>query len=201
MNKKLTYLALFLITVFVSCTKNEDDLTGSDSGTLRQKANPVAIPQGDPLSVTDLDRTVIGLLESRNDFHWEWVDVKTLWSALQYNNHTLAIGYKPASEGDISNKIHKINVQSGTYREVHDELINYILKSLKDNGHEVAWNQILVEDDPVLPVITVRLTDKATLTALYNLENVRYLEPLDYWPVDNQRTTSSSGCRDRKSVV
>jgi hypothetical protein len=194
MNKKLTYLALFLITVFVSCTKNEDDLTGSDSGTLRQKANPVAIPQGDPLSVTDLDRTVIGLLESRNDFHWEWVDVKTLWSALQYNNHTLAIGYKPASEGDISNKIHKINVQSGTYREVHDELINYILKSLKDNGHEVAWNQILVEDDPVLPVITIRLTDKATLTALYNLENVRYLEPLDYWPVDNQRTTSSSGC-------
>ncbi|MBK8416852.1 MAG: hypothetical protein IPL22_21490 [Bacteroidetes bacterium] len=54
---------------------------------LKQKANPVAVPAGDPLSRIDLwSKTVIALVESRNDFQWEWVDVKTLWSAVQYND-------------------------------------------------------------------------------------------------------------------
>jgi serine protease len=56
----------------------------------------------------------------------------------------------------------------------------------------VNWNDILIEDDPVLPILTLKLTDKTVLTKLRNLQNVRYLEPMDYWPNDVNR--SGSGC-------
>ncbi|MBK9045921.1 MAG: S8 family serine peptidase [Bacteroidetes bacterium] len=195
MKKNLIYVFLVVLTGVFACNKPEDNLPEPQEGVLKQKANPVAVPAGDPLSQTDLDKTVIGLLESRNDFQWEWVDVKTLWSAVQYNDHSVAIGYKPLGAGDISSKLHEINVKSGAYKEVHDALIAFILKELNAvSENPVSLNDILVEDDQVLPILTIRLTDKNVLTALYNLENVRYIEPLDYWPADLSRISSSSGC-------
>lgn len=195
MKKQLSVIMLFFLISMGACTKQEDLHCDEKSGALQVKPSVAPVPAGTPLSQSDLDKTVIGLLESRNDFHWEWVDLKTLWSALQYNDHSLAIGYKPADEGDISEKIHKVNVKSGAYKEVHDALIELILTELnKNSAQPITLQQILIEDDPVLPIITIRLTDKNVLTQLYNLENVRYLEPLDYWPANAQRVSSTSGC-------
>jgi hypothetical protein len=131
-------------------------------------------------------------MQDQHDFHWDWMDLKTLWSVLQYGDHSLAIGYKPTDAGDILPVIHKINVHTGAYKDVHDALKNLILSELSKSGVITTWNDILVEDDPILPIITIRLTDKNTLTRLANLENVRYIEPLDYWPDGAAR--SSSGC-------
>ncbi|MDQ3051226.1 MAG: S8/S53 family peptidase [Bacteroidota bacterium] len=196
MKNKLTLLFTVFLIAVVSCTKPDDDyMCDEQSVVLKEKANPAPLPSGPPLTRTQLDQTVIGLLESRNDFQWEWVDLKTLWSAVQYGDKSLAIGYKPATEGDISQKLHKINIKSDAYKRVHDALIEMILDELnKNSGKPVALQDILVEDDPVLPIITLRLTDKNVITRLYNLENVRYLDPLDYWPANVERVTSTSGC-------
>lgn len=192
MKKLLTWMGVVLL-LSAGCTRSDEPGSDNQSGTLKQKKNTVAVPQGDPLAQRELDKVVIGTLESRNDFQWEWMDLKTLWSALQYNDHSLAIGYKPADEGDISAKLHTVQVRSGAYKQVHDELIAFILEGLsKSEGREVKLEEILVEDDPVLPILTLRITDKSVLTQLYNLENVRYLEPLDYWPAGTDRSTS--GC-------
>lgn len=192
MKKLFTLFSLGLL-LLAACSRSDEPGSNPDSGVLKQKKNPLSVPAGDPFTQTELDRTVIGTLESRNDFRWEWMDLKTLWSALQYNDHSLAIGYKPAAEGDISAKLHTVQVRTGAYRQVHDELIRLILAELsKAKGQEVKLEDILIEDDPVLPILTLRITDKTLLTKLYNLENVRYLEPLDYWPLVNDRSTS--GC-------
>jgi len=58
---------------------------------------------------------------------------------------------------------------------------------------------ILVEDDPILPILTIKLTNKTVLTRLYNLKNVRYLEPLDYYPEETER--SGSGCDGSTTTV
>ena len=79
---------------------------------LMQKEVPAEVPAGEPMTQEELDRRVIGLLEERNDFRWEWVDLRTLWSAVQYNDHSLAIGYKPSGYGDISNKMNEIDLTS-----------------------------------------------------------------------------------------
>lgn len=193
MKKNVFYLIIASFFLVAACSKQEDQNLSQNGEVLKVKSNPVPVPAGDAYDKLKLDRLVITTLESNNTFEWEAADLKTLWSALQYGDHSLAIGYKPASEGDISNKLHKINVRSGAYKAVHDELLKLILSELNSApGAQVKLTDILVEDDPVLPILTLRITDKGLLTKLRNLENVRYLEPLDYWPNDNNR--SSSGC-------
>jgi hypothetical protein len=66
---------------------------------------------------------------------------------------------------------------------------------LAQRGLESEWRAILVEDDPILPIITLKLTDRHVLTALRNLKNVRYIEPLDYAHADLMtEERSTSGC-------
>jgi serine protease len=53
----------------------------------------------------------------------------------------------------------------------------------------------------VLPIITLRITDKRVITMLHNLRNVRYLEPLDYWPASAQDSRSTSGCSASTTAI
>lgn len=190
--------ALAVLLAIAGCKRepvSPDDGASGPTDVLQDKTTVVDVPQGEPLSRADLDRVVIGKLEEKNDFHWEWVDLRTLWSATLYNDHSVAIGYKPAELGDVSDILAQVNVRSGKWRAVHDALITLILDGLNSDGHaRVELKDILVEDDPVLPILTVHLTDKTVLTRLYNLRNVRYIEPLDYRPQAEEEQRSSSGC-------
>jgi len=193
MKKALLLINILFFFGITACNKQEEQENNQQDMILVEKANPQAIPTGNALEKTKLDQVIINILESNNDFKWEWVDMKTLWSAVVESDQTVAIGYQPAGVGDISSKIHTINVKSGAYKQVHDALIQFILKELNASANSpVELKDILIEDDQVLPILTLRLTDKSVLTKLRNLENVRYLEPLDYWPNDVNR--SASGC-------
>ncbi len=194
MKRALSIFTVIVITTIFSCNP-EENMCDKQDVILKEKPDPVNPPTGDPMSKQAVDEAVVGLLESRNAFEWEWVDLKTLWSAMQYDDQSLAIGYKTANAGDISDKLDEINVRTGEYKQVHDALIDLIIDELNRNSIEpVVLQDILIEDDPVLPIITLRLTDKNVITRLYNLVNVRYLEPLDYWPADVERVTSAEGC-------
>jgi len=192
MKKILLLLSAAGFLLLASCSKQEE---GNDQQgpVLQEKTTLLPVPSGPVYDKQKLDQIMIHTLEANNDFQWTMVDLKTIWSALEHSDHTLSIGYKPVSEGDISQKIHKINVKSGAYKAVHDALIDLIVTELnKTASTPVKWSDILVEDDQVLPILTVRLTDKNVLTRLANLQNIRYIEPMDYWPNDPNR--SSSGC-------
>lgn len=195
MKKLLPLLALLLLTTCKREPVGPDTSTTTDGNVLQERTDPVPVPQGDPLTREQLDALVIGRLERENDFRWDMVDLHTLWSAVQYNDHSVSIGYKPAHLGDIDGIIHTVNVQAGEWKAVHDALIQLVLDGLNDRSTKpVTLADILVEDDPVLPVITLRLIDREVLTRLYNLVNVRYLEPLDYWPALASDDRSTSGC-------
>lgn len=190
----LPVLALSL--AFAACQREdlEPNIPGDQQPVLKQKDQPRPVPEQDALSQEDLDRAVIETLERRNDLRWEWMDLRTLWSATLYNDHSVSIGYAPTGYGSIDDRIHAFNIHEEEWRAVHDALIDLVLSGLNERGREkVELRDILIEDDPVLPVITLRLTDKTVITRLFNLENVRYIEPLDYWPaLDGDRSTS--GC-------
>lgn len=193
MIKQLFLITTLFLFVFSACTKNEDPQDDQQQYVLVEKAVLEAVPQGNSMDKLKLDQVIISKLETNNEFHWDDVDMKTLWSAVVESDQSVAIGYQPADAGDISAKIHTVNVNTGAYKQVHDALKKLILEELsKSAGTAVKWNDILIEDDPVLPIITLRLTDKTVLTKLRNLQNVRYLEPMDYWPNDVNRSTS--GC-------
>jgi serine protease len=190
-------LSIALVMLLAACRREPVapvDATGSPA-VLVKKDVQEQVPQGAPLSQQELDRTVIDVLEARNDFRWEWMDLRTLWSATLYNDHSVSIGYRPAGADDLERSIHAVDITDPAWRAVHDALIQLVLDGLNRTSRTpVTLRDILVEDDPVLPVITLRITDREVLTRLYNLRNVRYLEPLDYWPAVAQEERSTSGC-------
>ena len=180
-----------VLLIVSSCRK--EPLDQWNSTVLELRKDPLPVPDGDPYTREDLDRRVLDTLEGRNDFQWEWMDLKTIWSALQYNDHALAIGYQPSGVGNFQNQLASIDIQSDDYKQVHDALLTVILDEVKKvSGDTATIAGILVEDDPVLPIITIRTQEKVLLTRLYNIANVRYLEPLDYFPKVVLR--SGSGC-------
>lgn len=195
--KQVRLLVLLFLVIFSACKHPADEATPSGP-VLKQKTTIQEEPQGAALQKAKIDNYVLQTIQNNHDFHWDWMDLRTIWSILQYGDHSLAIGYKPADAGDILPEIHKVDVHRGAYKAVHDSLIAFIQQGLKESGSTSTWNDILVEDDPILPIITIRLTDKTVLTRLANLENVRYLEPLDYWPDANR---SSSGCNSSTQTL
>jgi serine protease len=191
--KKIILLISLLLLVIISCQRNElIKPVSTSSAVLKQKKNLVEVPEGDAFSKKEVDNTVIKYLNDKNDFDWSWVDIKTLWSAAQEGDHALAIGYKPFQINTIDDIIHTIDIKSGVWKDVHDAIIELVISELKKNGQMVEAKDIIIEDDKILPIITFNLTDRNVITALSNLENVRYIEPLDYWPNEIER--SSSGC-------
>jgi hypothetical protein len=192
---------VFLGLGIYSCQKSEKQVIAPQESTsqepvLKSKANQAAIPEGNPISKTNLDNWVTKTLETKQAFEWNMADLKTLWSALQDKEGVLAIGYKPTDVKDVDAIIHDIDVSKGEWKKTHDALVQLIKTDLlKYSNSSITYESILVEDDPILPIITIKLKDKDLLTKLYNLENVRYLEPLAYWPSGaSYRIASSSGC-------
>jgi hypothetical protein len=190
------FLAACTLFILSSCYKNEDVNSNTSTlleNVLKPKANQTPAPVGEVFSQLKTDEIILQTLSERKDFRWEWMDLKTIWSAAHYGNQAVALGYKPADLKDVTSSIHSINLKSAPWKTVHDALIELILSEINKTAlSPIKIEDILIEDDQILPIITIRLTDKNTFTALYNLENVRYIEPLDYWPQSKERSTS--GC-------
>jgi serine protease len=198
MKRFYTLLTLTVLLFTVSCRKEDSSRPDCDNQepVLTEKQNLAAVPQGDPLTQAQIDKTIAQFMDSKTDFTWEWVDLKTLWSAVYNSDHTLAVGYKPSGMNDVMPVLHEINLKDAKWKAVHDALIELVVNEINKSGEgTVTAQQIIVEDDQVLPIITFRITNRNAITRLYNLENVRYLEPLGYWPADNRyRIQSTSGC-------
>jgi hypothetical protein len=192
MRKILLMLAAALM-MLASCKHPESDSAFSN-GLLVPKGTQVDAPKGDPLSKQAVDDIILGYMRDRKDFHWEWLNIEQLTSAAQYSERVISIGYRPADVADVHSIIHEIDIQKGAWKEVHDAIINLVVGEVNRlEGTNLKASDIVVDDDQVLPVIAFKLTNREVITQLYNLANVRYIEPLGYWP-DIDADRSSSGC-------
>jgi hypothetical protein len=195
------YVLIMALLVFFSagCQRQQqqqlvDEAQGLN-GKLVEREIAVAVPQGDPISKSKVDEYTKEMYIANGDFRWEQADFKMLWSAIQYGDQSVAIGYQPADYVGIENTIHQLKIGQGVWKEVHDALLNFIASELAKQGLSSDVRAILVDDDATLPIITLKLTDRHVLTALRNLKNVRYIEPLDYTHDDVlSEDRSTSGC-------
>jgi serine protease len=200
----LVFTTLFVLGI-TACQKNETDSPepSSQGEVLRTKSNPAAEPVGSPLSQTVIDKKIQQTLEETHGFEISEMGLPYIWSAAQYGNHQVAVGYRTLDITDITPVIHQLKLNEGKWKAVHDAIINLVVTEInKSADPKVSAADIIVEDDPVLPIITFIITDRAAFTALYNLENVRYIEPLDYRPMSNElQYQSASGCSGSSYAV
>jgi serine protease len=195
--KKYTYL-LIIIYLFSGCNPEETTVApqSNQGPVLVQKEILTDVPTGDPYTQKEIDKYMHDKVQTTGEFSWENSDLKILTSAAMITK-IVAIGYQPAGTKDLRSDLHRTNIKSKEWIAVHDALIELVVTELKNAGEKNATAaEIISEDDNTLPIIVFKLTDKSILTKLYNLENVRYIEPFGYWPTTyiNERVASSSGC-------
>jgi hypothetical protein len=114
LNSILFFFFLLGLSVLISCNKREENIqqnTNSDN-ILQFKKTLSSVPEGESLKPSKLDAFVKQTIQEKNDFRWEWVDVHTLWSAIQYGENTIAIGYQPTNYKNINENIHTIYFRS-----------------------------------------------------------------------------------------
>lgn len=193
-NMKYTLKTLLIATIMVigGCSRNDDYTLSPYSSTLVIKDNPIQTPTDLPLTRQELDQRIVNSYLNNNDFHWTDVDMHTMWSAATTVN-LIAVGYQPADFKDVNLHIHEIDVESGAWKDVHDALVRLVINTLKEKGIDTDVTSIVDEDDDKLPIIVFRTSDKDVMTRLFNLKNVRYVEPYGYWP-QQWVERSSSGC-------
>ncbi|MFM2135718.1 MAG: hypothetical protein RL021_1118 [Bacteroidota bacterium] len=185
----------FLLTILLQtgCSRMEDPAGTPSYPTLQTKNNPVTLPTTPLLDRQSLDDRIVNLRNSNGSFQWSDVDLLTLCSACN-STGLVALGYQPATAEDTDNRLHTIDVTSGEWKAVHDQLLQFIMNELARKGQPVTREALLAEDDDVLPILILRLTDKEVITKLYNLKNTRYIEPYGYWPSEwVERSTSGCG--------
>ena len=162
---------LFLIT---ACSDNEPvDI---------EIPNQIELPK-DPLTIQQINDQINSHLEKTGTFDWSQADIHLLWSAVVQGNNILTLGY-----GD----------EGQSFSENNDPILeskkNDLLKIISEN-EGLDLSDLVLSEYEIINAFDVEITNVETIQALFNNDNVRYLEPNGY----NQYTKyglerSSSGC-------
>jgi hypothetical protein len=183
--KKITLLAFFSLFIMVNGCKKQENLT------------PVLVP--DPSSLDDF---IVEKLNSDGKFEWSSASDDQIWTALANADHVLSVGYQPAGETGVLDKIHTINIRDEQWANARQQVIGIILT------HERALNPTLRANDlfafvenGVLPYFEVYVKNPATISALRRSPMVRYAEPIGYEPymTTHSEQRSGSGCDSNTS--
>ena len=158
--------------------------------------DPTTPPQYQSLSRKEMD--VFIAREGVNTFRWSAATDEMLMSALEKSDKVAAVGYRPADESNVEDRLADINIADSKWRNARDKVLAIVFeeeskldKSLKMNGLEVLG------EEKVLPVVDVLIQNINTIKRLRASGLLRYIEPLSYQPDlsdGNAQLRSGSGC-------
>lgn len=146
--------------------------------TTNEQINP-----NEPLSKKEINDFVRQKLESEDRFNWEMADLHMLWSAAMLSDSVFSIGYKPLNEGDLSKKMHLINVNEEKWVAVKSKIINLIIEETNKafpGKNYTARDLMPIGEVEYLPVINIQVFDEKLVQRLREMPEVRYLEPIGY---------------------
>lgn len=179
---------LFGVTLFLSCKKTLETEVTIDQ-------NPEII------SEAKLDLEIRNQLNQNGNFNWNLQSPIFVWSALSQSDYILSVGYKPADEINIEDRLSEININSTKWIQAKNEVINIILEEERKLNKDIILEKIIPWQENVLPVINIEVKNLATIEKLRSSNLVRYAEPMGYEPKgDAQKILSSSGCSNDPST-
>lgn len=182
MRKNCFYL--FCLLLFFGCSKEQIDQSISTP-------NPK-----EPMPSADIQVLVENELKQNDQFSWDRVDDHVLWSALVNSDSILSIGYAPQDAGDISDRIHLINVNSPEWKAAYDKVLQEIASALsQDRSEPVQPEDVDLRKHRILPYFMIKTHSLAVVERLRQLEEIRYVDASGF-SMETDRVTprSGSGC-------
>jgi serine protease len=183
---KFKILTLFFaIAVLASCSKDANLVSDLET----QTPDPST-----PLSRSELNKIVeTSLFRENTPFDWNKADAHTVWSGLMQGEQIMSIGYKPANVGDISRKLHEINLKDAAWLGAKNKVLNTVLENERKTQPNLELKDILYVANETLPYVMMKVTALSTIEALRALPEVRYAEVAGYDPEGGDQR-SDSGC-------
>ena len=152
----------------------------------------------DPISRSEINQTLYDALERQGTYNWAQADEGLLWSAAMQSDSIYAVGYQPAGYAGIENTMHQIDLESPAWKQARAAVLDRILENEQRLDPTITRDDLLPHGAPVgTPSLAVRFVSAASITALRDMPEVRYLEPMGYELPPLERATvtrSSSGC-------
>ena len=177
---KRRHLIFFsLLMLFIGCSKDSftPAVINGDSNELltRQQINEI----------------VLDKLNTTGEFNWNMVNANIIHSALVAGDEVLDLGYMPAGEGDLSSKIHLIDIKTQKWQAAKNKVLQAIVNKLNENSKTpVKLEDILLDDDDFFPHLAVKINSYEVVKMLLDMEEVRFAEPSGYEDKDSGNNDS-----------
>jgi len=184
MRKSLLFASAACIFLFAACKK-------TNTTAPEALKNPSLVP------AAKIDAFIKQQIAASNKFEWSAASDEMIWSALQQSDHILSVGYKPAGETNVEERLATIDIHSTNWEIAKQQVLNIIYKSESSTRNDIAINKLEEWEEDVLPVMDVRVDNFETVKLLRACNLVRYAEPMGYEPKQHLETASvlsSSGC-------
>ncbi|WP_428740893.1 S8 family peptidase [Tenacibaculum sp.] len=169
---KKHFLSLAVVLAMMSCSNNDETLqVKQDQDLLTQK---------------EINAKINKSLQETGDFSWMSQDVQTIWSAINYGENILTIGY-----GTSKNNF----ARSAEAENIKDDLIA-LVKSFEPVSAK-GTSEVYVNEK--INYLDVKVTNKETIKVLLQDSRVRYIEPAAYNFLESEAQAKSdssgaSGC-------
>jgi Subtilase family len=190
MRKNITILATVLATAWL----------GSCSVNLEKSENaPTDIRPDKVIPADEIDRFVVNKLQKEGQFWWASAPVEMVWSALQQSEKVLSVGYKPANEGNIDQRIHEIDIKAAEWRVARQQILDIVWEEERKLNPNVTMEQLFAYPENELPVLDLNVESFLAVKRLRESNLTRYVEPMGYQPQGfatekSSKVQSSSGC-------
>lgn len=183
----LLMLCISTLLTFISCEKKAADDTAkpSDSGD-----------ETSLMPIQEINANIENEVSQTGSFDWKKASLRMVWSALQQqSDHTMSIGYKPVSEGDIDNRLSTIDIKASDWKDAKAQVLNLILQSEQKVRPNLKLKDLEVWKEDKLPLVDVEVYNIETIRLLRASNLIRYAEPMGYDPIaqEDKQVQSASG--------
>ena len=182
-------LLLILAAAFV--------LSNCSKDTLSPNPETDHATQNDPLTPEDINASIYKSLETKGDFRWDNVSDHFLWSAVVQSDSIVAVGYKPAAEGNINSRMHLIDINDPEWKAAKEKIIQLIVSETNKafpGRNYTAGDLLAFDEQEVLPLINIRVFNEQVISKLRSLPEVRYVDAIGYIIEEELNFRSDSGC-------
>lgn len=197
--KQILVALLACTLLFAACTKTSNENQLNTNAVDNTKSTQLQTPQ-------QINAIIKEALNIKGEFNWNDASDLTIYSAIMHSkDHLVSVGYKPAGEVNVEQRLTKINIHDNKWSSVKTQVIQLILQEEKALRPKLKAEDVEVWKENKLPVIDVRIDNFNTIKLLRNNPLIRYVEPMSYEPEDydaalheqlEKSLSGGSGCGD-----